>query len=267
MLFRDKLDKELRSKVEAFRLHGASRAKDIEHYLERLSQLEAGDYAALTERLATLENFGAFPAEELATKRSFRFSFGVAWQNHEQARRWAADMLEMRTTFAADGSQIYVAKATMLPVAAIQIGWFENPHDLNTFYEKNAKFEILTPEDLFKQDDDPMNPDIRVEERRYLGEVEQIARFLEKKKGWQERGERMPVAFFDNPLLVPFSQKGLQKSFLDATVDLVRLSRETGVPLVGYVDRSFSRDVLTLLENADVRPRAAAFGTVRRIGA
>lgn len=249
MLFRDKLDKELRSKIEAFKLYGEGHIKDVEQYLTRLSRMEAGDYSGLAERLVGLENFGAYPAQELASAGSFRFSFGLRWENHEQARRWAGDILEKRTTFAADGSQIYVAKATLLPAAAIQIGWFENPHDLDTPYEKNARFEILTPNDLFKQDDDPMNPDIRVEERRYLGEVERVGEFLEKKQGWQGRGERMPLAFFDNPLLVPFSQKGLQKSFLDATVGLVQLSRETGVPLVGYVDRSFSRDILTLLEN------------------
>ena len=77
-----------------------------------------------------------------------------------------------------------------------------------------------------------MNPDIRVEERRYLGEVAADRRFLEERKGWKERGEPMPLAFFDNPLLVPFSQKGLQNSFLRATVDLVqfvtRLPRAAG---------------------------------------
>ena len=58
----------------------------------------------------------------------------------------------------------------------------------------------------------------------------------------------MPVAFFDNPLLVPFSQKGLQKKFLDATVQLVERSKEFEVPLIGYVDRSYSRDILSMLD-------------------
>jgi hypothetical protein len=92
-----------------------------------------------------------------------------------------------------------------------------------------------------------MNPDIRVEAARYLGEVERIGDFLKKKAGWQTRGERMPVALFDNPLLVPFSQKGLQKKFLDATVQLIELSKQTDVPLVGYVDRSYSRDILGMV--------------------
>jgi hypothetical protein len=156
-------------------------------------------------------------------------------------------VLDERTTFAADGSQIYCGKETSVPVAAVQIGWFENPHDLDAKYEKNARFELLTPTDLLKDLDEPMNPDIRVEAHRYLGEVRAVVSFLEKKTGWQERGERIPLAFFDNPLLVPFSQRGLQKSFLDATLEMVEASRRTRVPVVGYVDRSLSRDILTML--------------------
>ncbi len=152
-------------------------------------------------------------------------------------------------TFAADGSQIYTGKETVIPVAAVQIGWFENPHDGESAYEKNARFELLTPAELMVELDEPMNPDIRVEAARYLGEVDRISEFLHKKSGWQSRGERMPLAFFDNPLLVPFSQKGLQRSFLDATVRLVELSKETGVPVVGYVDRSYSRDIISMIRS------------------
>jgi hypothetical protein len=151
-------------------------------------------------------------------------------------------------TFAADGSQIYTGKETLVPIAAVQIGWFENPHDGDSAYERNARFELLTPADLLAEWEEPMNPDIRVEAARYLGEVGRLGEFLKKKSGWRSRGERMPLAFFDNPLLVPFSQKGLQKKFLDATVALVELSKDTGVPLVGYVDRSYSRDILSMIE-------------------
>ena len=63
-----------------------------------------------------------------------------------------------------------------------------------------------------------------------------------------ERGERMPVAFFDNPLVVPFSQKRGQGRLVSATLELASLSRECEVPVVGYVDRSFSRDLMSMLE-------------------
>ncbi|MBC7901502.1 MAG: DNA double-strand break repair nuclease NurA [Saprospiraceae bacterium] len=255
MLFREGLCDELENRSEDFRAYLREKSSELTFYFDALSKLEQTPYQSIEQKFSQPEDCGAIPATELTSQGSFSFPFGISWQNHEQAREWAGEILQNRTTFAADGSQIYAGKETSVPVAAIQIGWFENPHDAVKPYEKNARFEILTPDDLFKDQDEPMNPDIRVEERRYLGEVAQIGEFLEKKRGWRERGERMPLAFFDNPLLVPFSQKGLQKSFLEATVDLVKLSRETDVPLVGYVDRSFSRDLLTFLDSITQRQK------------
>ncbi len=249
MLFREGLSVELKDKGEDFRIYLQDKSTELAFYFEALSKIESAPYEKIDQKFAQQEDCGAIPGSELSSNKSFSFPFDTSWQNHEQAREWAGEILRNRTTFAADGSQIYAGKETSVPVAAIQIGWFENPHSSSKPYEKNVRFEILTPDDLFKDQDEPMNPDIRVEERRYLGEVAQLGDFLEKKRGWRERGDRMPLAFFDNPLLVPFSQKGLQKSFLEATVDLVKLSKETQVPLVGYVDRSFSRDLLTFLDS------------------
>lgn len=247
MLFRNILNDMLAAKGAEFENFLHEYSSGVEGYLAALERMSAADIEAIEQRLSESENAGALPSAELS-KGSFCVPFGDAWENHEQARAWAAEVLENRTTFAADGSQIYCGKETSLPVAAVQIGWFENPHNFAAEYEKNARFELLTPQDLLQELDEPMNPDIRVEARRYLGEVERVCEFLRKKQGWRERGERMPLAFFDNPLLVPFSQKGLQKSFLDATVGMVRLSAEMRVPVVGYVDRSFSRDILTMLD-------------------
>lgn len=249
MLFREQLDEELRRRIAEFQRFASTQSNDLHNYRTWLAELELLSYPDIAARFAGADNTGAFPSEEITAANTFRVPFEAAWQNHQQARAWASDILDDRTTFAADGSQIYAGKETSAPIAAVQIGWFENPHNFGTAYEKSARFELLSPADLFYDQDDPMNPDIRVEERRYLGEVARVREFLEKKRGWQLRDERMPLAFFDNPLLVPFSQKGLQKSFLEATVALVDLSRDAKVPLIGFVDRSFSRDLLTMLEH------------------
>ncbi len=250
MLFAKKLSDELDSKAGDLRAFSIRQNADLDSYRASLNDLSIGA-ETLIATISEIEDSGALPGDELHTNRSFIFPFGRSWSNHEQAREWAGDILDSRTSFAADGSQIYSGKETSVPIAAIQIGWFENPHDASVKFEKNAYFEILTPVDLIKDQEEPMNPDIRVEERRYLGEINRIGEFLKKHKGWEGRNERMPLAFFDNPLLVPFSQKGLQKSLLKATVDLVELSKETRVPVVGYVARSFSRDILKMLDVAD----------------
>lgn len=251
MLFGQLLKNEVAKRAAEFREHAERATRDIASYRASFDALAKLSPEKIAETFAKETAAGAFPAGELSANGSYHFEFGTSWQNHEQARRWAAEILDDRTTFAADGSQIYVGREVSIPVAAVQIGWFENPHNAEKPYEKNARFEVLTPADLFRDQEEPMNPDIRVEERRYLGEIAAIGDFLEKHRGWRERGERMPAAFFDNPLLVPFSQKGLQKSFVAATSGLVELSRSTGVPVVGYVARSFSRDCLSMLDAAD----------------
>jgi len=189
MLFRDLLNDQLEKKREAFVRYFDEQASELRFYKTALSRLEKLSLNEIKEQLADVTDFGAMPASEIEKNRSFSFPFTQRWQNHEQARRWADDILENRTTFAADGSQIFAGKETSMPVAAIQIGWFENPHDESLTYEKNADFEILTPEDLLKGDDEPVNPETRVGERRFHGEVQKVGEFISRKRGWQERGD------------------------------------------------------------------------------
>ncbi len=257
MLYPELLTGELHKQREDFQRYALEQSSDLEFYLDALRRLEQNDFAELRDRLARFENIGARPADELGGQNSFSFKFGESWNNHEQARAWANKILQNRTTFAADGSQIYAEKDTSLPVGAIQIGWFENPHDATQRYEKNAFFEILSPKVLLENLEEPINPETRVGEKRFYGEVDKVREFLNKKRGWKERGERMPLAFFDNTLLLSFSlpQTDLQNRFLHSLVNLVNFSRDTKVPLVGYVDRSFSRDLICLLDAFEGRQK------------
>ncbi len=249
MLFRDKLTKELEDKSPDFHTFLREQADEAAFYLTALSELENTSFAEVQRQLSGVENIGAIPADELERNNSFRFAFKEKWQNHEQARAWATDVLENRTTFAADGSQLYVEKETSMPVGAIQVGWFENPHNADQTYIKDADFRILTPKDLLAGQEEPLTPETRVGEERFHAEVAKAGEFLRAKSGWRERSERMPLAFFDGTLLVSFSlpQTKIQTSFIQAMTGLVKLSRETEVPIVGYVDRSFARDLVSLL--------------------
>ncbi|MEO6589501.1 MAG: DNA double-strand break repair nuclease NurA [Pyrinomonadaceae bacterium] len=250
MLYRELLTSELHNQREDFRRYASEQSADLEFYFEALKKLEKENYSELEKKLFAHDNAGAIPTDEIEINNSFTFSFTEKWANHEQARKWANGILQNRTTFAADGSQIYAEKDTSLPVGAIQIGWFENPHSTDKSYEKNVSFRILSPKELLEDLEEPLNPETRVGEERFYGEVNKVKDFLIKHRGWQVRGERMPLAFFDNTLLVSFSlpQTVLQEGFLRAVLNLINLSKETKVPLVGYVDRSFSRDLIHLLD-------------------
>ncbi len=251
MLFRDKLQEELKQKNADFQLHLRGQLLELKFYLSTLAELVKTPFAEIEQRFASFENIGAIPAAELESNGSFIFPFANSWKNHEQARAWAFGILANRTTFAADGSQIYVEKETSLPIGAIQIGWFENPHNADLGYEKNADFRILSPKELLENQGEPINPETRVGEERFHAEAAKVGDFLTRKNGWQRRGEKMPLAFFDGTLFVSFSlpQTKIQTSFVQAMADLVRHSREMHVPMIGYVDRSFARDLISMLCN------------------
>lgn len=253
MIHRELLTSELHNQRQDFQRFAESQASDLTTYLRVLQKLQQTSSAKINEILSKLENSGALTSAELDQYQSFAIPFTESWANHEEARSWAMQTLKNRTTFAADASQILPGRDISLPVAAIQIGWYENPHSENKPYEKNAEFRILSPKDLLENQGEPMNPETRVGEMRFHAEVERVGKFLAQKQGWQTRGERMPLAFFDNTLLISFSlpQTQIQESFLQAVINLVRFSRETRVPLVGYVDHSYARDLLNMLDAFD----------------
>lgn len=250
MLFRELLQNELETQSDGFKRFASEQTNDLRDYLDKLARLSATSHNDISDKLSRVENAGALPADEIERAENFTFSFAEVWRNHEEARGWAFDVLNKRTTFAADGSQLFVEREVSLPVAAIQIGWFENPHDDTLGYEKNARFFVLSPEDLLKDQEEPVIPETRVGQKRFEAEVEKAKEFLIKKKGWQARGERMPLAFFDGTLLISFAlpRTELQEGFIKTMVGLAKLSRETKVPIVGYVDRSYARDLLGLLD-------------------
>lgn len=249
MLFRELLTTELDKQREEFTLFAQSQASDLGDYVQKLLHLTEKKHAEIAEKLADAKDCGAIPSEEINTAQSFSINFGETWTNHEEARRWAFEILKKRTTFAADGSQLFVEREVSMPVGAIQIGWFENPHDETKGYKKNAEFTVLTPKDLMS----PSEPFVRetiVGLRRFEAEIKKVSEFLESQKGWQSRNEKMPLAFYDNTLLLSISlpKKDFEENFIEKLVGLVKLSRETQVPLVGYVDRSYARDLLTMLD-------------------
>jgi NurA domain len=244
MLYRDRLNKQLAEKKADFQDFERQQRGELEIYLEKLRQLESLSVAEILMKLGGNPETGSAPTFELDENQAFGIPFSEIWNNHEESRAWAFEILKNRTTFAVDGSQIPPTRDISLTVAAVQIGWFENPHSASGLYEKDVDFTILSPKDLM-----PNPAESRVSERRIQEEVKKTKEFLSKKKGWKERGERMPLAFYDNTLLVPFplSPEGKTK-YIDEILSLINLSKECKVPVIGYVARSFSKDLLTFLD-------------------
>ncbi|HWW75914.1 MAG TPA: DNA double-strand break repair nuclease NurA, partial [Pyrinomonadaceae bacterium] len=193
----------------------------------------------------------AYPSDELDAKGAAVVSFGQRWRSHEEARRWALEALRGRVTFAADGSQIFPGRDASLPIAAVQVATFENPHTPEGVYTKDVRFEVISPEQLIAGQGSYDSPEQIVSLRRFEMEAGAVCSFLERRRGWRARGARAPVAFFDNTLLVASLRKGtdrhLSQRMADALAELILLSRETEVPVVGYVDHSYAHDIHGLL--------------------
>jgi hypothetical protein len=192
-----------------------------------------------------------YPSNELEHARGAVVRFAERWRSHEDARRWAVGVLSNRTTFAADGSQLFPGREASVPVAAVQVASFENPHTPEGRYLKDVHFEVITPDELRAGGRGFDSPEQVVGARRFELEADAVCIFLDRHRGWRKRGERAPVAFFDNTLVFS-SPRGDSETFFSryatALARLISLSRETEVPVIGYVDHSYAPDVRDLLE-------------------
>ncbi|MCW5961743.1 MAG: DNA double-strand break repair nuclease NurA [Pyrinomonadaceae bacterium] len=236
-----------RDDFDDFKRLSADETEFYQRIIENASKLSS---AEIEKRIESRTSPGAIPSGEIDRYSGFCVNFDQTWQNHRQARAWALPVLAERTTFAADASQIQPGRDVSIPVAAVQVGWFENPHTELKNYIKGASFRVLTPKELLQDQEEPINPESKVSAIRFEEEARRIVAFLESKKDWQARGERMPVAFFDGTLLVSFSKPdtALQSTYVNAILEVINVSKECRVPVVGYVDSSYSRDLICFLE-------------------
>jgi hypothetical protein len=253
MLYRNLLVDALRERREDFMRFDRAWRADVRDYAGRLKALDGRTAQSVREAVGEARTPGALPSAELDQISSFVVRFGRSWRTHEEARRWAIDVLQDRVTFAADGSQLLPGREITLPVAAVQVAWFENPHTRDGKYRKEARFDIVSPVELLEGSADRLSAETVVGLHRFRMEMEALRAFLEARKNWRARKERTPVAFFDGTLLMSFAlpQTKIQDAYVDALVELVRVSRETEVPLVGFIDQSYARDLVRLLDALD----------------
>ncbi len=217
------------------------------------------------------------PAGGLIPALTFRESF----EHHQQSRAWA-ERIRGVTTLAVDGSQLPPWRDASLPVGMVQVGLFENPHDPARPYVKDVVVEILSPVDL-AEGENAIQPaatngqapsdqngigglsgqsghrvqesfaysDQMVNLRRFELEAETLVNWMRR---YRERpadaSERFPVVFFDGSLVVSFALTmplPYREGYVSAALSLLQASEDYQVPLIGYIDTSYARDVTTLL--------------------
>ena len=254
-------------KKELFSLYDHDRREEQRRMKGWLEEMKAGSAASLNDRLDAIDDEwpGALPTEEFDRAVGMRIPLGAAWQNREQARRWALAALEGRPVLAVDGSQIVPTTDYAPPVGAVQIGWFFNDRgpaangDDTGRYEKDIAFEVLAPDELLDAGgDDGVFPNWRVNQERFILECAKLCEFMESCAG--RPFERRPVCFLDGSLIISFAgqlRAGREHGYIQAVQGLLDCSERTETPLVGYVDNTYSRDLVTLLATLHGLPAPA----------
>jgi hypothetical protein len=202
--------------------------------------------------------------------------FGYEFANHEQARQWA-ECIEGITTVAVDGSQLLPWRDASIPVALIQVGLFINPHMQGQLYTKDVRMEVLAPDEIMEEvkgeGQDPDNypySDMQVTLRRHLLEVETLCQQIEQcaRARRDDTPAHSPVAFFDGSLVVSFAltmPSPYRDYYVNAAVSLLRTSEQYRVPLVGYIDTSYARDIITMLRHIDGMQSQPLLRETRRV--
>jgi hypothetical protein len=268
MIYRDKVFAAFSSRAADFAQFDTEVTTQYALYREALERIAAMTAAELLARLKEFDSPGALPTPELDSARQIVIPFGAAWNNHEDARKWAYSTLLGRTTFAADGSQILPSKDFSVPVAAIQVAWFENSQP-DGAYVKDVAFDVLPPSEVVSATSPTGVSEPAVHRRRYSAEIEAIRNYMYRAAQRGFEPSLPPVVFFDSLLVISFADAFApdERQFYVAEItSLLDASEATGVPIVGYVDNSFARDLAVMIHAASGLPESHKVHDARLIG-
>lgn len=237
----------LETKREEF---ASYRQRTLREQAETREQLEHLNQSNRTEILLRIVHEpwpGARPTEELEQHGTLVVPFGQTFAHHQESRAWAREQLLNRATFAVDGSQLMPSKELSVPVAVVQVGWFLNPHNNEEAFEKQVQTQVLGPEELLSSgSEEKLFHDQHISLRRYEMETSRLQQFCQE---YREQNPP-PLALFDGSLLISFAEvlKDFHRhAYLQAALSLLKTSKETQVPVLGYVDTSVARDVVRMI--------------------
>lgn len=243
---------QLQAKREQFKVHNQETLKYLQQYraaLKRFSQLSKAEWKQRVNSLPPLS--GAVPIESFTDTQQGAIAHRFNWSSREESLAWVRDQIEGVATFAVDGSQIYPSKDISLLVALVQVGWYENLHKDEGAYTKDIEVEVMTPTDLAVEDRREL-VDRKVNMRRFQMETDRLVRYIEA-----HEGDERCLVFLDGSLVATFAEAfdlASQKFYVACLMRLLDASQTFRVPLVGYVDTSYARDLTTMIQQMEALP-------------
>ncbi|MFZ4629001.1 MAG: DNA double-strand break repair nuclease NurA [Blastocatellia bacterium] len=252
MLLPEEVLTQLRRRWPEWKSHEDGRRAELRLYGEAWERLTREKGQSIREWAERSGGRIAWPIESWEGRTDLELHFA----HHEAARTWAGAQLGGKVTLAVDGSQIPPLAEIGLPIAALQVALFENPHTAAGQFRRTLTFELLSPEELPAEvsgDPGELRPSIDqwINLRRFELEVSTLAQRLHELSP-PSAGSLGAIAFFDSPLSASFAERqpdALRQRYERATELLLKASRESGIPVIGYIDLSRARDLVRLLES------------------
>lgn len=229
-------------------LQAARRAEqERDRYVAKLAEAEKLSAAELSAQLGGVPWPGARPTAEW-DMHGLVVPFTEYWATAPEARSWALCQLTGTPTVGVDGSQIAASREFGVPIALVQVAWFDNPHDASRPYVKDVRDEVVLADAPPGEVSEYAYTEARVNQRRFVLEMEVIAESARR-----HSGDRRALLFHDGSFVLSFAGRMPEETrggYLDALFAVLDSSREQRVPLVGYVDGSLAGDLVTLLRTA-----------------
>jgi hypothetical protein len=272
MLYTQKLLAELERKREQLMGYQSRYGEQLAAFRAALAALGSrfASAAAITAAQRALEADSSAHAQSVGARATDEYDrwrrlsasgvpvlpFGQTFAHHQEARAWA-ECLRGTTTFAVDGSQLPPWRDASVPIALVQAGLFENPHQPPRPYVKDVTTVLLTPDELTATESDTV--DMRTGEtlgysqlivslRRFELEVETLVARMEHHAALPDGA---PVlALYDGSLIVSFALKmapPYRDRYVAAARRLLEASEKYRTPLIGYIDTSYARDIVTMV--------------------
>jgi NurA domain len=240
-----------REDFAAFNQEAWQQLQEYQFHLKKLCATEEDDVQDLLE--SHIADVGARLLETLERSHTGVITSQLVWQNREQSAAWVRDRLTGIKTFAVDGSQIYPGKDLSIPVALVQIGWFENLHLPTGGYEKDIALDIMTPAEL-QVGNSGQPVDRKVNMRRFQMETERLIDYMSTHDHAQDC-----LVFLDGSLIATFAEAfelPSRQVYVACLLELLRASQTYRVPLVAYIDTSYAQDLKVMLQKLYDLPEA-----------
>ncbi len=177
---------------------------------------------SLIENIGRFKDFLRSYNEEIERKKrsvEHRILSSLRIDRIEIGNRWHLKVLNGKRVVGVDGSQIAPLRELGIPIGVIQVAKIWVIHGKGE-YGKNYRTTFIRLEE---------NLDLR----RFQLELEMLKEEMDG-KSW---------LFFDGSLMPYSVDPSIRDKYEEKISEVLKLSEETETPLIGYIDKSFSKDI------------------------